>query len=158
MTLSGHADSVSTIESLSDGTIVSSGADGQLIIWDIDNGMLLYNYQISYTINVIKEISHQVIAIGRTTNTMDFYKVNGAVTPILINSIGLSSQNNNVHSMVTATISSGSLSSKILYAGGINSIFVFNITDVNNITFSEIVGTGGDIFAIEKSSILVCIL
>ena len=158
MTLSGHADSVSTIESLSDGNIVSSGADDQLIKWDIDNGMLLYNYQISYTINVIKEISPHVIAIGGTTNTVDFYKVNGAVTPILIDSIGLSSQNNDVHSMVTATISSGSISSKILYAGGVDSIYMFNITDVNNITFNEIMGTGGEISAIEKSSIVFCIL
>lgn len=161
MTLSEHSDAVFAIESLSDGTIVSSGADGRLIRWDLDNGMLLYNYEISYAINVIKEISHQVIAIGGTTNTVNFYKVSGAVTPILISSIDLSSQNNDIYSMVIATISSGSLTSKILYAGGVNSYStMFNITDVNNITFSEIGGSlpGTGIYAIEKSSILACIL
>lgn len=151
-----HSDPVSTIEILSDGTFVSGSADCKLYMWDLDNGTLLYTYQTSFAIYVIKEISPQVIAIGGTTNSLKFYRVNGSMTPVLIKSIALSSQNNDIYCMVTAVISSGSLSSKILYAGGINSFStIVNITDLNYITFRQIVGTGSIIFAIEKSSKLV---
>lgn len=144
------------IEHLSDGTIASGGSDSQLIIWDPNNGTQLTSLNpTSKAINVIKEISPLVIAIGSSFNTLVFYRVNGSMTPVLINSIDLSTNVGNILSMVIATVTYGSVSSKMLYVACDNSYsYALNITDVNNIASSEVVGSGGINFAIEKSSII----
>ena len=104
-------------------------------------------------ITAIREISPQVIAIGfNTVNTMVFYRVNGSMTPVLIRSIDLPSQVTTVYSMVVASISDGSL---MLYASYNSGSVVFNVTDVNSITLSQIQNDVSLNLAMEKSGMIV---
>lgn len=150
---------MNTIELLSDGTFISGSNDQFAIIWDQNTGEQLMKFNpLSLKINVIKEISPQVIAIGTGNNgTVAFYTVNGSQTPVLINKIDLSSQINLVFSMdlVTTSVNNG-VSSKMLYTGCNNYSIVFDINDLNSITYDVIPFIGGTIYSIEKLCIIVC--
>lgn len=152
--LTNHTSSVNTIEVLSDGTIVSGSNDMQAIIWDANSGEQLLSFNpLSLKINVIKEISPQVIAIGSVNNaTVAFYRVNGSQTPVLITRIGFSPIAI-IYTMGFATFSTNGLNSKILYAGCNSHFIVFNVTDLDNITYSVLPFAVGTVYSIEKSCI-----
>ena len=142
-----------TIESLSDGTIISGSTDKLAIIWDSNTGVKLNSFTPLSYITAIREISPQVIAIGfNTVNTMVFYRVNGSMTPVLIRSIDLPSQVTTIYSMVVASISDGSM---LLYAGYNSGSIVFNATDINSITLSQIQTDVSFNLAMEKSGMKV---
>lgn len=150
--LNGHRSIVYAIESLSDGTIISGSTDKLAIIWDAKSGVKLNSFTPLSYITAIREISPQVIAIGfNTVNTVVFYRVNGSMTPVLIQSMDLPSQVTTIYSMVVASISDGSL---MLYAGYNSGSVVFNVTDVNSITLSQIQTDVSFNLAMEKSGII----
>lgn len=92
-----------------------------------------------------------MIAVGGTSNAVVFYRVNGSMTPVLIKSIIFSPSITYSFSMVIATISYGSFSSKILYFIGLPYAGSINITDLTNITALTSISNSG--LAIEKSGI-----
>ena len=92
-----------------------------------------------------------MIAVGGTSNAVVFYRVNGSMTPVLIKSITFSPSITFSISMVIATVSYGSFSSKILYFSGSPYAGSINITDLTNITVLTSISNSG--YAIEKSGI-----
>lgn len=156
--LTGHTAYVMTIEVLSDGTFVSGSNDFTVIIWNANSGAQVKSFNpLNLRIAAIKEISPQVIAIGFDSNrTVVFYRVNGTMTPVLIKSIDLPSQINLIYSMLVATLSIGGVTSKILYAGSTNNTVVFNVTDLNNITYTIApIPSTSTMLAFEKLCIIV---
>ena len=153
--LTAHTNAVNAIESLSDGTIVSGGADYKVLVWNLTSGANLTSFSpLNTGIYVIKEISPQVIAVGGTSNTMVFYRVNGSMTPVLLKSTTLPSNIYYTFGMVVSTVYYGSSNWSMLYVSSYASYaVVFNITDLSNITPIQIDAVGNSLYAIEKSGI-----
>ena len=145
---------MNTIEVLSDGTIVSGSNDMQAIIWDPNSGEQLMSFNpLSLRITVIKEISPQVIAIGSAINaTVAFYRVNGSQTPVLITRISFSPIAI-INTMGFATFSTNGLTSKMLYAGCNSHIIMFDVTDLDNITYNVLNFAVGTVNSIERACI-----
>lgn len=153
--LTGHTDSVYTIESLSDGTIVSGGGDNQAIIWNLTSGAMLTSFNpLSNTIYAIREISPQIIAICGSTSKVVFFKVNCSTIPSLIKSI-TTSASNSYFSMVVTTGPIDGYNSSLLYVSCSGSYAMsFNIKNISSITLLKTVqidSSSSSLYAIEKT-------
>lgn len=160
--LTGHSGWVYAIEYMPDGTLVTGSDDKTMIVWEprMPKKLVTFNpfNQPIYCIRLVSQ--DQVVAVSGQNLKIEFYRINGSLTPVFIKSIASC---NSVFNMIVYNVIYNDVNSTILYAAvaELSNAISVNVTNVNNIELIQTVAideANNTLYAVEKSGFVLFFL